>query len=332
MLWSNEVADMTAPRVSIIILNYNGRNWLNECLSTILNQNINEPFEVILVDNGSTDNSVEYVRTNFPQVKIIELDKNYGFAEGNNIGIEHAKGRYLLFVNMDTKAENEWLRNLIRAADNHQEYQVLCSIQLPSQGKNRIKTLNAFLGVTTSPYESSEAGTDSLFASGACFLIRKEWLNELGYLFDPHYFCFGEDVELSLRTILMGGRICYVGDSRIHHYVGGSEYAPFWASSLAMRNNLLTLYKLFSSENFIRIVIAKVFYLLLRLIFRPQQFKKTLGMMKGLLTFFLHFHYYKDYRKNFKKLKTKDDKYVLQRLLYKRRIEKIVLKKVLYRC
>jgi len=86
---------------------------------------------------------------------------------------------------MDTRAEDGWLKNLVKAADEHPEYQILCSIQLPSQEKNRIRTVNVFGDAMPSPYESNSPITDSIFASGACFLVKRKWLNRLGYLFDP---------------------------------------------------------------------------------------------------------------------------------------------------
>lgn len=314
-------------RISIIMLNWNGRKWLEDSLPSILNQKIDEGFEVLLVDNSSTDDSVEYVRGKFPQVKVIELRRNYGFAEGNNQGLRHALGEYLIFVNMDTKAENGWLKNLVKAADEHPEYSILCSIQLPSQEKNRIRTLNAFGDPTPSPFESTLALTDSLFASGACFLIKREWLNKLGYLFDPYYFCYAEDLELSLRTILLGGRIGYVKDSRIHHFIGGAGLSPPKMHYLATRNILLTYYKLFTLGNFARIFpvnVARKFIRFLRL----RQISNVVALFAGVIAFLLCSHRYRRYRKELAKIKKRTDKYVFQRLLYKRKIEKRLLKKI----
>jgi len=317
-------------RISVIVLNWNGRRWLEKCLPSILEQSLTEDFEVLLVDNGSTDDSVRYVRQRFPQVKVIELDKNYGFAEGNNRGLKHARGDYFIFVNMDTEAKDRWLRNLVKAADEHKEYQILCSIQLPSQEKNRIRLLNAFGDAMPSPYESNSAITDSLFASGACFLIRTEWLERIGYLFDPYYFCSAEDIELSLRTILLGGRIGYVRGSRIFHYIGGADFPSPKMSYFATRNLLLTYYKLFKLKNFARIFLVQVVYIVARLFARKRQLSNTFGMIKGVLGFFFSFHLYKNYRKVFTKNKKREDKYVFERFLYRRKLEKIILKRAIY--
>jgi GT2 family glycosyltransferase len=318
--------------ISIIILSWNGERWLEKCLPSILNQEISENFEVLVVDNGSTDGSADYVKQNFPAVKVLELDRNYGFAEGNNQGLKHADGEYLVFVNMDTKAEKGWLENLIKAADDHPEYEILCSIQIPSQEKNRTRTLNAYGHPMPNPHESELAITDSLFSSGACFLIRRAWLDKLEYLFDPFYFCSAEDLELSLRTILLGGRIGYVRNSRMYHHVGGANYPTQKMSYLTMRNILLTYYKLFELKNFLRIFLVQIVHVVARLFVRKRQLLSTIGLMEGFVGFFLRFPRYAYYRRTFATSKRRADRYILERLLYRGKIEETLLRRVIYRC
>jgi len=314
------------PRISVIILNWNGRKWLENCLSSILKQELDEDFEVLLVDNGSTDSSVEYVKNDFPEVRVVDLERNYGFAQGNNLGVSHARGEYLIFVNMDTKAEDGWLKNLVMAADEHLEYQILCSMQLPIQEKNKVWTLYAVGAPAISPYESTFTITDSLFASGACFLVRRNWLEKLAYLFDSYYFCYSEDIELSLRTILLGGRIGYVRDSRINHYSHGSEPLVFWAQRLSARNLLLTYYKLFTPKNFARVFIVYVICVVTALIFHFK--RAALGLLKGILDFLSSFRRYEKYRKWFLTVKQREDEYVFRRFLYIGRLDRTLFKKI----
>ena len=317
-------------RISVVVLNWNGMKWLRNCLSSILGQDAGEDFEVLLVDNGSTDGSVQYVEKNFPSAKVVELGKNYGFAEGNNKALNYAQGEYLVFVNTDTRAEAGWLKSLVRVADEHPEYQILCSIQIPSQERNRIRTLNAFGDATLSPYESDSTVTDSVFASGACFLIRRSWIEKLGYLFDPYYFFYAEDIELSLRTVLLGGQIGYVRDSRIAHYIGGAGLLPAKTSFYATRNLLLTYYKLFRLRNFFRVFLVRIAYLAPRFLARRQQLANNIGMVRGTLSFLATFPYYNRYRRVFAKRKKRDDRFIFERFLYRRRTERLFLKRGIY--
>jgi hypothetical protein len=324
-------------RLSIIIINWNGKNWLKQCLSSILGQNLNEPFEVLLVDNGSVDGSVAYVHESFPKVKIIELDRNYGFAEGNNLAVRNAGGDYLIFVNNDTKAEEEWLKNLVQAADVHPEFQILCSIQLPSQKENRIVGLDVFGGGRVSQFESFSAITDSIFANGGCFLIRRKWIENLGYLFDSHYFCYAEDVELSLRTIMMGGRIGYVRDSRIQHYKSGSAPPSFPRMYLNTRNLLLTYYKLFTPNGFRRFFLARSILYSVNSMYAfmvfPKKWRKNIkivsGVVGGICGFLQDFGRYRDFREEFLKHRLREDEYIFRRLFTNGRLEKLCKKMIL---
>lgn len=319
-------------RISVIVLNWNGMKWLETCLSSMLDQGTGEDFEVLLVDNGSTDGSVRYVEKNFPSVKVVELGKNYGFAEGNNKALNYAQGEYLVFVNTDTKAEVGWLKSLVRAADEHREYQILCSIQIPSQERNRIRTLNVFGDSTLGADESDSEVTRSIFASGACFVIRKDWMQKLGYLFDPYYFFGAEDVELSLRTILLGGQIGYVRDSRIEHHAGGAGLLPARTSFYTTRNLLLTYYKLLRFNNFLKVFLVRVTYPVSRFLARKQQLANNIGIAKGTLSFLLTFPYYNRYRRAFARTKKKDDRFIFESFLYRNKIERLFLKRGIYGC
>ncbi len=319
-------------KLSAIILNWNGKEWLGNCISSILRQRVATDFEVILIDNCSTDDSVEYVKRKFPKVRVIQLNRNYGFAQGNNIGLENSDGDYLVFMNMDTVAQNGWLSGLVETADEHPEYQILCSIQLPSQNANRARVLNGRGHPMPSPDESRLKITDSLFASGACFLIRKAFVKEIGYLFDPFYFSYAEDLELSLRTILLGGRIGYVKKSRIFHYGGGAGLASSATAYYSMRNILLTYFKLFGLRNFASIFSVQIAYAVARLFARKRQIRTTLGMLKGFFGFLSNICRYTDYRRKFMQKKKRDDKHIFERFLYETRTEQLVLRRAVYGC
>jgi len=115
--------------VSIIIVNYNGRHHLEECLKSLM-QVTYKKFEVILVDNNSTDGSIEFVKNNHPSIKIKKLDKNYGFAEPNNIGAKIAKGELLLFLNNDTVADPNFIQEMISVLNQDSKIAICQSLLL----------------------------------------------------------------------------------------------------------------------------------------------------------------------------------------------------------
>ncbi|MGP3703492.1 MAG: glycosyltransferase family 2 protein [Candidatus Bathyarchaeota archaeon] len=291
------------------MVNYNGLRWLKRSLPSLFRQNFKD-FEVIVVDNASRDGSAEFIEKNYPQVKLVKLDKNYGFAKANNIGLKHANGRYLVFLNNDTEVLEGWLENLVRGIKERPEYKLLASIQLPDQNGNKTRDLMVYFGpsicdprvktVWRKKADRDNIIVDSLFASGACFIMPREWLEEVELLFDDYYFMAAEDLDLSLRTIFLGGKIGYVMNSKLIHYTGGSSRkVRTKITRLAMRNELLTAYKLLSLKNFIKILLVKIFYLIARNVIKADEFKINFAMTKGFLDFFANFPRYTEYRLNF---------------------------------
>lgn len=273
---------------------------------------IYDDFEVVLVDNGSTDGSVKFVKNNFPRVKLIQLKRNYGFAVGSNVGLKHARGKYVILLNADTIVCEHWLRELVKAADEDPRYKILASIQLPDQ---RPLNLCIYGSVRVSVRESELDLIPSLFASGACMLIRKDWITHLGYLFDPRFISFGEDADLSLRTILAGGDIAYVRNSKLYHYGGGSGLAdrPLW-SRIAFRNKLMSYLKVLSLRSLPKILAVRCAYILMRVLFRPKEQPKNVMMFLGLFDFFGNIGKYVGERRQFERLKARPDKYLFERL------------------
>jgi len=113
-------------KVSVIIVNWNGKQHLEECLDSLSKQTF-KAFETILVDNGSTDGSVEYVKQNFPGIRIVELDQNEGFCGGNNIGLQHARGDFIALLNNDTLVDIHWLEELYKAMTKHSHVGICAS-------------------------------------------------------------------------------------------------------------------------------------------------------------------------------------------------------------
>src|SRR3990172_8101821 len=118
----SSIPDRSRPLASVIILGWNGREYLEDCLSSVLDQDLSpEAYEVLYVDNASQDGSAAFVSERFPRARVLALDRNYGYAEGNNIGFRETRGEYVVFLNQDTVGRRSWLRELIDAVSSSPE-------------------------------------------------------------------------------------------------------------------------------------------------------------------------------------------------------------------
>ena len=207
------------PKVSIIIVNYNGRTFLEKCLKSI--SDITYPnYEVIIVDNNSSDDSIEFVKKNFPSNIILKLDKNYGFAEPNNIGAKIAKGDFLLFLNNDTYVKPNFINELITEISKDTKIAICQSLLLKPDGM--IDSCGDYidnLGVAFSSKIIPTKVQEIFSAKGAVMMIRKNLFNEIGG-FDEKFFATFEDIDLSWRTRIFGYRIILVPKSIVYHFGG----------------------------------------------------------------------------------------------------------------
>lgn len=213
--------------ISVVVLNYNGRRYLKKCISSLSVQSYGD-FEVIVVDNGSTDGSVEYLKTHFPQVKIVRNKSNLGFAGGINVGIEHAEGKYILTLNNDTQADMNFVERLAEAMDSDEAVGMCASKMLFPDG--RINSTGICLSRSGAawdrgmfePDEGQYEELEDVFGpcAGAA-LYRKEMLDEIG-LFDEDFFLYMEDVDLAFRARLAGWRCIYVPGAEVYHFHGGT--------------------------------------------------------------------------------------------------------------
>lgn len=209
--------------VSVIIVNWNGRHHLETCLSAVAAQQ-GVTFETILVDNGSTDGSVEFVRARFPGVRVVPLAENRGFAGGNNAGAREARGTYLALLNNDTAAEPTWLRALIAGVDRPAGYAVTTSCivymddptRIDSAGDGLLRWGGPFKHHHGGPVELARESREVFAACGCAFLMPRDVFEELGG-FDEDFFVSNEDVDLSYRARLMGYRVRYVADAVVRH-------------------------------------------------------------------------------------------------------------------
>jgi GT2 family glycosyltransferase len=214
---------ITPPEVSVIVLNYNGRSWLERCLSALAAQT-GPPIEVILVDNGSSDDSVAFARSRFPWVRTVALDHNVGFAGGNNVGAHEARATLLAFLNNDTEVDAGWVGCLKAALDARPEAGLATSRVvylhdpdvIDSAGDGYVRSGGGFKrGHGQSAHRFADA-TEVFGACGAACMIRRDLFEQLGG-FDEDFFLVYEDVDLSYRAQLLDYRVLYVPGAVVRH-------------------------------------------------------------------------------------------------------------------
>lgn len=226
------MADLTEfPLISIVVVNYNGLNFVDSCLSSVFAADYPN-FEVIFVDNASTDGSLKLVKEKFfsyAMLKIIENKKSLGPVKGRNIGIANSNGKYVVFLDNDTEVDKSWLNHPILVLEKDDSVGA-CQSKLLLSDKKTIDTCGHYLSIIGFPYEVGSGEIDNgqyekirdIFgARSAAMFIRKEVLEKTGY-FDEDYFMHGEETDLSWRIWIAGFRVVFVPDSVVYHKRGGS--------------------------------------------------------------------------------------------------------------
>lgn len=238
--------------VSVVILSYNSKEDLKECIPSLISQTYQD-FEIIIVDNASTDGSEEFIRFNYPEIKVVQTGKNLGYAAGNNKGFEVAEGEYIVVVNPDTVAEPKWLAELIKPLRNDSTIAATTSKVLIYYQKDKINTCantNHHTGLTfcrglDKPADQFNNLQAVGAVSGCSFAIRNDMLKKING-FDPDFFLYQEDADLSWRIRFAGGKIMYVPESVIYHKFSLS-ITP-WKEFYLERNRYLILLKNFDSK------------------------------------------------------------------------------------
>ncbi len=212
------------PEVSVIIVTWNGKDYLGACLAAVAAQQ-DVAVETIVVDNGSKDGSVEFVRDAFPWVRVVALAENRGFAGGNNAGAREARGRYVAFLNNDTVADARWLRALRDGLDEEAGFALATSrivymhdpAVIDSAGDGVLRWGGAFKRYHGAPAARADRSEEVFGVCGAACLMPRAVFEELGG-FDEDFFASHEDVDLSYRARLRGYRCRYVADALVRHH------------------------------------------------------------------------------------------------------------------
>ena len=244
---------------SIIILNYNGKNFLKECLDSII-QETHSPYEIIIVDNDSPDGSGEFFSKKYPDFKFILNEKNVGVPEGLNIGIRNATGDFIVLLNNDLVVQPNWLANFFKAYEKTGDalYQPRslkfrdpgiidgtgCMINIFGFGFARDKGMK-----DKGQYSVQE---EISYASGTCMFAPKKIFDEIG-LFDPTFFAYHEELDIGWRARIFGYKSYYVPETVIHHH--GSAHWK-WSPQVFYfleRNRWLVLLKNYSIRTLLKL-------------------------------------------------------------------------------
>lgn len=242
--------------VSVVIVNWNGERSLRACVNAVLSQNF-ENIEIIIVDNGSDDRSVEIVREEYPGVNLIATGRNLGFAAGNNVGIRETRGNYIVLLNNDAELEPNCISEMKRAIDQDRDYGV-CASKICLKSEPHL--LDA-AGIVVCPdglaigrgrlerddcYDREE---EVFFGSGCCLMCRKVMLEDIkignDYL-DEDFFMYADDTDLGWRARLRGWKTIYAPTARVYHAhsAGSGSYSPLKAFHVE-RNRIWVAVKYF---------------------------------------------------------------------------------------
>lgn len=293
------------PLVSVIILNYNGKKFLDDCFSSVL-ESTYPNVETMMLDNASTDDSVAYTRAKYPAVKIVENPHNNGYSNGYNLSFKHAKGKYFVLLNNDVKVAKDWLEPLVEAAEQDEEIAALQPKLVSMIDPSNFEYAGASGGMMDRygyPFtrgrlfdhmEKDEGQyddeTEIFWASGAALFLRADVIKNCGDL-DADFVHHMEEIDFCWRMHLAGYKIKVVPKSLVLHY-GGATISPdsykkmYWNH----RNSTFMLFKNVGAENFYRILFMKWWldFITISTSFLKLDFKRTRAVISGHFWLFFH--------------------------------------------
>jgi len=243
-------------RISIIVLNWNGKDLLEECLPSVVDaaRAYDSQTEVIVVDNASTDDSVAFLRANFPQVKVIQSKKNLGFAGGCNLGVTNASHDIVILLNNDMKVDINFIEPLVKPFDDSDVFAVSSQIYFWDKKAIRQETGLTFgyfahgslqVGHDMPPDDVSKV-MPILYAGGGSSVFDKQKFEELGGFDELFYPFYGEDADLSYRAWKRGWRVLFAPDSVVYHKHRGTigrTHTASYIESIVEKNRLLFFWK-----------------------------------------------------------------------------------------
>jgi len=246
-------------QTAIVILNWNGRNLLEQFLPALLSYTPPDEADVIVADNGSTDDSLAFLQYYFPDIEVIPLDRNYGFAEGYNRALQHLRHKYVVLLNSDVEVTPDWLTPAIDYLEQHESVVALQPKILSYNESSKFEYAGAaggfidkygypfcrgrIFGTIETDYGQYDTVTPVFWTSGACMFIRLSEFFDAGG-FDANFFAHQEEIDLCWRLNARGKTLVCFPQSIVYHVGGGTlDKENPRKTYLNFRNNLLMLYK-----------------------------------------------------------------------------------------
>lgn len=262
-------------QTAVVILNWNGKSLLERFLPSLLLHTPEELAEIIVADNGSTDDSLNFLEEHYPGIRRIVLDKNYGFAEGYNRAFAELENEYVVLLNSDVEVSKDWLRLAVDYLDTHSNVVALQPKLLSYNDKSSFEYAGAcggFMDEYGYPFcrgrvlnrvekdlGQYDKEIEILWASGACMFIRLEEYKKAGGL-DNYFFAHQEEIDLCWRLTARGKKIVCLPNSVVYH-VGGATLAMEHPRKtfLNFRNNALMLYKNLPAKYYNKVMFVRFF-------------------------------------------------------------------------
>lgn len=260
-------------KTAVVILNWNGRKFLEDFLPSVCRDSVSDDSEVVVADNGSTDDSLAFLSSNYPQVKQLPFDKNYGFAEGYNKALAMVDADYVLLLNSDVETTPGYLQAMTDYLDAHPDV-VGCQPKVRSfhnrQFFEHAGASGGFIDKWAYPFcrgrifgeveqdnGQYDTVTDVFWATGAALMVRREvFLNNGGL--DPAFFAHQEEIDLCWRLRARGFRLACVPQSVVYHVGGGTLAVNNPRKTfLNFRNNLLMVYK--NEPHLLKVMLVRFF-------------------------------------------------------------------------
>jgi GT2 family glycosyltransferase len=239
------------PSVMITLINHNGKEWLQNCLSSTINTDYSN-FKIIIIDNASKDGSIPFIKNNFGHIEIIRNRRNIGFSKSVNMGIKIAMARsskYIVFLNPDIKVFPNWIAELVKVAEDDEDIGILMPLHYNYSGDKLDLNLSRILSNNDQYLKDRAAGNlkeryGVTSAIGGCMMIRKDIIKKVGNM-DPIYFTYGEDSDFSRRVIFHGYKIVVATKSKIMHWhrILHKGKISKWVGFLLYRNQLIYFLK-----------------------------------------------------------------------------------------